>query len=314
MKVINLSLSKVFSNGGDIHYILPHFQREYTWDKTNWKVLFDDAIAVYHDTSPNDQNGEHFDEVEHFLGSTVVINDGTRRGTIPAFKLVDGQQRLTSISLLLKALSEYASVNDPAVSKRIDKLLVNADESGDLFFKLLPTSKNGDRIAYCAIMKGTPPPQTDSKIPTALSYFRDVITEHGKNGLDLERFSTIVTNAFQMVYIELDSKESPYRIFESLNAKGKPLTQGDLVRNYVAMKLPTSEQERIFQTHWQNIENLLHENRQVGRLTELTAFLRHYLAIDTGVLCEEQYVYARFQIEQSEIFMNGTRLRLNSLR
>ena len=95
MKADSYKISKVFSSGGEIHYVMPHFQRQYSWGKTEWQVLLDDAIAIYEEYDPER-------EPEHFIGSLVVINDGTRNGTIPAFNLVDGQQRLTTLSFALK--------------------------------------------------------------------------------------------------------------------------------------------------------------------------------------------------------------------
>jgi uncharacterized protein with ParB-like and HNH nuclease domain len=99
VKADNLRIAKIFSGGGDIHYVLPHFQREYTWEKQNWRTLLDDALAVYDEMEASEDGDNPFSEVEHFLGSIVVIQDGTKSGTVAAFKLVDGQQRLTTISL-----------------------------------------------------------------------------------------------------------------------------------------------------------------------------------------------------------------------
>ncbi|HEU4597875.1 MAG TPA: DUF262 domain-containing protein, partial [Pyrinomonadaceae bacterium] len=154
MKSDSLKISKVFSSGGDIHYVLPHFQREYTWEKEHWQTLLTDAFAIHEEMQPALNETQASQEPEHFLGSLVVINDGTRNGTVTAFKLVDGQQRLTTISLLLCALSRIVSNTHPPIVKKIRKLLVNEDESGDVYFKILPTTKYGDRIAYMSLIQG----------------------------------------------------------------------------------------------------------------------------------------------------------------
>jgi uncharacterized protein with ParB-like and HNH nuclease domain len=294
MKADNLAIAKIFSSGGDVHYVLPHFQREYTWDKKDWETLLTDALAVYEEMLPAD-GGEGYSSVEHFLGSIVVIHDGMRAGMVSTFKLVDGQQRLTTISLLLKALSKQIEVNHPALSKKIERLLVNADETGEIYFKILPTVKYGDRESYCALLTSAAAPVTTSKIEAAYRFFSEQLSSKLAAGLDAEKLLHVIINAFQVVFVNLDQKESPYRIFESLNAKGKPLTQADLVRNYIAMKLPSVRQERIFTALWSPVEELLQETRNVGRLPELTAFLRHYLAMISGVLCDETHVYARFR-------------------
>jgi uncharacterized protein with ParB-like and HNH nuclease domain len=294
MKVDNLSISKVFSNGGDIHYILPHFQREYTWGKGEWQTLLDDAVAVCDEMRPL-RDGESDPMPEHFMGTIVVAYDSMRAGTLSALKLVDGQQRLVSISLLLRAMIVNLGPTHPQLAKKTEKLLLNGDEHGDLHFKILPTVKYGDRVAYCAVLTGAKVPACSSKIPEAYHYFERTIATRAKEGLNLETLLQVIVSAFQVVFVNLEQRESPYRIFESLNAKGKELTPADLVRNYVAMKLPSARQERVFTSFWSETEDLLHETRMVGRLPELTAFLRHYLAMKTGVLCAETHVYARFR-------------------
>ncbi|RYZ85499.1 MAG: DUF262 domain-containing protein, partial [Proteobacteria bacterium] len=239
----------------------------------------------------------------------VVINDGTRNGTVPAFKLVDGQQRLTTISLMLCALSHLADETHPSLSRKIRRLLVNSDEEDDIYFKVLPTSKYGDRDAYKAIIRGDTPTLGDSRIPVAYDFLhKELQNRISSTALSVEKLFLVLTNSFQVVFIDLNQNESAYRIFESLNAKGKALSQADLVRNYIAMKLPLPDQEEVFTTHWNKIEELLQEKRTVGRsrLGELTAFLRHYLALQTGVLCSEEHVYARFRDRMERDFSEPT--------
>lgn len=291
MRADSYKISKVFSSGGEIHYVLPHFQRQYSWDKSNWQTLLDDALAIYEEYNPDK-------EPEHFLGSLVVINDGTKNGFITAFTLVDGQQRLTTISLLLCAFRDLIDSTQSRLVNRIQKLLVNSDADGEAYFKLLPTNKYGDRQAYVSLIQKAEFGETESKIPLAYQYFYKELDKLFKSEtIEPEKLLLILSNCFQVVFIELNKDESPYKIFESLNAKGKPLSQADLVRNYVAMKLPTAKQEKVFTEHWEKIENLLQESRTVGksRIGELTAFLRHYLATHSRGLCSEAHTYARFR-------------------
>lgn len=292
MKADSLKIARVFANGGDVHYVLPHFQREYAWDKENWQTLLNDVIGLY-ETYTSDK------EPEHFMGALVVINDGTRNGVIPAFKLVDGQQRLTSISLLLCALGQIIESTHAPLHKRIRRLLTNPDETDILFYKLVPTKKYGDRDAYLALLKGDKFPEgIDSKIPEAYRFFFKELDNRIKaQAVDPDRLFLVLANSLQVVFIDLDQGERPYEIFESLNAKNKPLTQADLVRNYIAMKLPEKRQADVFEKSWSKIENLLQDKRTVGRsnLGELTGFLRHYLTMRNGVLCNERHVYERFR-------------------
>lgn len=291
MQADSFRIAKVFSNGGDTHFRLPYFQREYAWKTENWQTLWndiDDLYLLYKDEQPP----------EHFMGSLVVINEGTLHGTIPAFKVVDGQQRLTTISLIICALADLIKDEDLALHNRIRKYITNPDETGDLYFKLLPTSKSGDRTTYFDLIHGKPIGNSNSQIYPAYQFYRDEIAKKLESGeMEPDKLFLVVINSLQVVFINLNDNERPYQIFESLNAKGKPLTQADLVRNYIAMKLPESRQPVIFEQHWSKIEDLLQEKRPVGksRLGELTAFLRHYLAYRNGVLCNEEHVYARFR-------------------
>ena len=155
MKAYPFDFAKVFANRGDIQYVLPHFQREYRWEEKHWKTLWDDAMLTY-DALPADENAGHFPE--HFLGALVVVPDGTAQGIVPVHRLVDGQQRLTTISLLLCALGNAIQGSHAALSRQIRRLLLNSDIEGDLRFKVLPTTKNNDRAIYSAIIEGQPVP------------------------------------------------------------------------------------------------------------------------------------------------------------
>ena len=243
MKADSLHMVKVFSSGGDVHYVLPHFQREYAWEKPEWQTLLKDIFSVY-EIYKEDQ------PPEHFMGSLVVINDGTRAGTVPVFRLVDGQQRLATISLLLCALERLLDGNDEyaGLRRKVRRMLVNQDEGGHLHYKLLPTIKYGDRASYCAIIKGKAPPEgVESKIPEAYAYWVTQLGNRIQNdGIDPNRLFNVLMTSLQVVFINLSQNERPYEIFESLNYKGKSLTQADLVRNYIAMKLPPERQEPVF--------------------------------------------------------------------
>ena len=199
MKADSLRIGKVFSSGGDVHYVLPHFQREYAWDKANWQTLLDDLLDIY-DAYRDDA------QPEHFMGALVVINDGTRNGVIPAFKLVDGQQRLTTISLLLAALGVLVKDSHVQLHKRIQRMLLNNDEADHLRFKLLPTTKYGDRDAYVAILSGElVPAGSASGVPAAYAFFFTELRARLDSGeIDPERLFRVITNCLQVVFIDLD--------------------------------------------------------------------------------------------------------------
>ena len=216
MDVHSHVMFKVFSSGGDIQYVLPHFQREYAWEKPNWQTLLNDIWGIY----------EIYDEdspPEHFLGALVVIKDGMRNGIIPAFKLVDGQQRLTTISILLCALAKLVVDTNPNLHRKLRKLITNPDEEGLLHYKLIPTKKYGDQETYINLINGDTVSNGHlSKIPDAFNYIYGQLeyTTVNRSGIVPERLFLVIANCMHVVFIDLDQKERPFEIFESLNAKG----------------------------------------------------------------------------------------------
>lgn len=312
MKADSLHIGKVFSSGGDTQFILPHFQREYAWEREDWQTLLKDIFSIYKLYSESRPP-------EHFMGALVVISDGPRAGTVPVYRLVDGQQRLTTISLLLCALRDVLpdAPEHTGLKRKLCSYLINQYESGDLYYKLLPTLKYGDRASYCAVVDGKPVPQVESKIPQAYTYLRKQLrTKLEADEFVPQRLFNVLMTSLQVVFINLDNREKPHEIFESLNAKGKALTQADLVRNYIAMKLPPERQETVFTELWSPIEEMLLEKRQVGRsrLGELTAFLRHYFAYQTGVLINQDHVYSRFRDRGEELTVEAFEAELDRLR
>lgn len=301
MQAHSFNFAKVFANTGDIHYVLPHFQREYRWKEKHWETLWDDAILT-HDALPSVTGQGR--SPEHFLGALVVVPDGTVQGTIPVHRLVDGQQRLTTVSLLLCALGNVVQTSHPLIARRIRRLLLNSDVEGDLRFKVLPTTKNNDRAIYAAIIEGRTVPDGPSYALPAYNFFKKKLEDAlGAAHITPDAFFEVLVAAFQVVWVELDRDENAYQIFESLNTKGEKLGQSDLVRNYIAMRLPSGAQEVIFFQVWAPIEAVLNDQRTVGRsgLGELTAFLRHYDAIQSGLLPAEKNIYARFRDEMKQL-------------
>ena len=166
MEADSFRIAKVFSNGGDIHFRLPYFQREYAWGIENWQTLLND-IAELNDGYQVNEN------IEHFMGSLVVVQEGMIHGTVPVFKLVDGQQRLITISLILCALAESIKESAPDKYQKIRKYITNPDEDGEYSYKLLPTAKHKDRETYKAILSSRALSEIEpgSRILDAYNYF-----------------------------------------------------------------------------------------------------------------------------------------------
>ncbi len=189
----------------------------------------------------------------------------------------------------------------------IDRYLLNAEPEDEFRYKIVPTEKYGDRDSYVGIVDGTVMEMTHSRVGEAFAFFRSEIEKLVARGvIEPKSLLNCILDSMHLVFIKLDPDDQPYKIFESLNAKGKGLTQADLVRNYIAMRLPRTEQTKVFNKHWSKIEAMLPERRRTARIPELTAFLRHYLAHNSGVLPNVDHVYARFRDRvETDILNNG---------
>jgi uncharacterized protein with ParB-like and HNH nuclease domain len=251
--------------------LVPLFQRPYTWEKDKWLVLWEDIMSHY----DADEN------VSHFMGAVVSIPVKTVPVGVNKHLVIDGQQRLTTLAILLAAL------RDEGASTRIDDYLFNRNDEGADRLKLLPTQ--ADRDVYKRIVLDRALPTAPSRVKAAYEFFRQRLREnYNSTSIDPLRVLETIEQRLQVVMINLGDSDDPYLIFESLNAKGQPLTQADLVRNYVLMKFHHSletggEQERVYESYWRPLQDSLGEN--------LTDFLRHYCMKD-GTDVEKRNVYS----------------------
>ncbi len=256
---------------GQKQYVVPLFQRRYTWDTKNWVALWDDLLEVCEEATPR----------EHFFGSIVTMPTQSVPEGITKFTLIDGQQRLTTTLILLAAIRDA----EPALKEEIQAtLLTNPFKSGTDSFKLLPTQVEGDRAAFLHIIKPSGEPEsemTNSNIPRAYRFFHKKL--RSVETPPLERLMRIVVNNLVVVSIVLDSKDdNPFLIFESLNAKGERLSQADLIRNYFFMRMPMDKQTEVHRLHWEPMERALGDN--------LSEFIRHFLMKD-GEIVRQSDVY-----------------------
>src|SRR5579859_2385608 len=233
--------------GGPRQYVVPYFQRTYSWRRHQWNTLFDDILELYELGSAN----------SHFLGSMVLLAERGGSGVVVPTLLIDGQQRLVTLSLFLAAIRDAVREVDPDFAETIHtSYLVNAGADGDDHLKVLCTHQ--DRAAFSTVIQSATEPPA-SPIRDAYRSFREALDAQIKQGVDLDRLVKIVVSQLSFVAITLDTEDNPYRIFESLNAKGMPLTQGDLLRNYFFMRLPPVEHERWYNTVWSPMQSRLGE-------------------------------------------------------
>lgn len=262
---------------GEKQNIIPLFQRPYTWVKKDWKTLWEDVLVQY----------DLEDSATHFMGAIVSLPAKSVPVGVSKYLIIDGQQRLSTISILLCALRDCL---DPLSSKRVQEVyLTNRYRAPEDELKLVPTQ--GDRDVYRNLVLGKAEEMGNCLMAEAYFFFREqlanAIDENGEKVAVARVLSTIEQN-LQVVMINLDEVDDPYLIFESLNAKGEPLTQADLVRNYILMRFKHSisvggEQARIYETYWRPLEDRLGE--------AITDFLRHD-AMKTGNNIRQGGIYA----------------------
>jgi uncharacterized protein DUF262 len=229
---------------GSKQYVVPYFQRAYSWRRRQWTTLFDDILELYELGSRN----------SHFLGSMVLLAEHNEADPLPHTLVIDGQQRIVTLSLFLAAIRDVATTSDPAFADRLhETYLLNPDQDS---VKVLTT--HTDRDAFATVIRTRKEPEA-SPIRDAYRTFKDAIQEQIDKGIDLDRLVHIVISQLSFVAITLDAEDNPYRIFESLNAKGMPLTQGDLLRNYFFMRLPPAEHEHWYNTVWSPMQSRLGE-------------------------------------------------------
>ena len=252
MKAEEMRLAPLLS--GHKQFVVPYFQRVYSWRSQQWNTLFDDILELY------ELGAGH----THFLGSMVLLAEGA--GEAPTL-VIDGQQRLVTLSLFLAGIRDSARNADPGFADDVHTTyLINP---GDHELKVLCTQQ--DRAAFATVVQHAkePPP---SPIRDAYRTFREALDKQLQKGFDLEQLVKILVTQLSFVAITLDAEDNPYRIFESLNAKGMPLTQGDLLRNYFFMRLPATEHERWYTTVWWPMQRRLGER--------FDAFMRDFLLKD----------------------------------
>ncbi len=250
--------------------VIPIYQRVYSWEKEQCKQLWDDIIK----TGGNDQmNG-------HFIGSILYVLDGFTHSD-NALLIIDGQQRLTTITLLLTALRDHWSDKRKEIE---DHYLINSDKDGDKKFKLILSEPDKDTLLSLIDENRRKPSEPSLKIMENFRLFEEWIR---KNTGKLE---TIFKGLEKLMVVEISlerGKDNPQLIFESMNSTGEDLTQTDLIRNYILMGLEPEKQEIFYKKYWRAMEEEFKQNKKW-----FDRFVRHYLTIKTRETPNIKKVYA----------------------
>jgi len=283
MKASETSLRNLLEGGKQFQ--IPLFQRPYSWQEENWKTLWEDLISLYND------------EVKgaYFLGPIVTqALPGTADGISP-YIVIDGQQRLTTLSIVLAALRNFIKKTDQQMADQVYEFyLINKYQKNDDLYKILPTQD--DQEVYKSIVQSKKPKdiKKEGQIYKAFNFFEgqfknpfgdeDII-------LDYAIFKSIILERLVLVNITSDDRDNPYLIFESLNYKGEELAQADLVRNYIFMQLPSELREEVYRNEWLPLQESFKANmNHKPYAEELTKAFWFYLRKD-GEAVNQKEVY-----------------------
>ena len=258
---------------GTKQYVVPLFQRPYSWKKSEWQILWDDLIELSESDNPR----------THFMGSIVTIPTISIPEGVSKYLLIDGQQRLTTIFILLCAIRDRAkeTEDEELVSEINNTILVNPYKKGLDYYKLQPTQI--DREVFHKLIRAESE-VSPSGILDSYSFFLKKIRQ---NLADIYKIQKVICNNLSIVSVVLSADDDPYLVFESLNAKGRALTQADLIRNYFFMRIHADKQELIYEKYWQPMQDILGD--------DLTEFIRHYLT-KNGIDVKQSETY--FQIKE----------------
>lgn len=265
---------------GKKQYIVPVFQRHYSWHKKQWQQLWSDVIELA--ISGN--------KYPHFFGPIVIAEQKEKTSDkLSRFILIDGQQRLITVQILLAAIRDRARElnGDSQIAKEIhEEYLINRheDSRGDDYYKIKPSRL--DRQYFYGIIGGIKKVKNSGNIPKAYHFFRESIREYVSTEEDIKNLANAILGCFKIISIHLGEQDNPYLIFESLNAKGQPLTQADLIRNYLLMEIPEKEAEIIYDRYWSKMEANLRD--------EMTDFLR-LLLIKQGIEVRKNDFYFKIK-------------------
>ncbi|WQY01599.1 DUF262 domain-containing protein [Helicobacter pylori] len=286
MKAEATTLLGFFEENQNNQFVIPIYQRVYSWEKEQCEQLWDDIIK----TGGNDKmNG-------HFIGSILYVLDGNTPSS--PLLIIDGQQRLTTITLLFIALrnrsSDEVKILEKFSRKEIESYLINNNKDGDKKFKLILSESDKDMLLFLIDKNKRKPSEPSVKIMENFKLFEKWISEN------TDKLETIFKGLEKLMVVEISlerNKDNPQLIFESMNSTGKDLTQTDLIRNYILMGLEPEKQKIFYKKYWRAMEEGFEQSKREDLFDK---FVRHYLTIKMGEIPNIKKVYEAFKDYQQK--------------
>ena len=266
-------------------FVIPIYQRTYSWTERECRQLWDDILR----TGSNDAIAAHF------VGSIVYIEQGISLVISPSPLLViDGQQRLTTVMLILEALARRVGDGEPvdgfSAKKLRDYYLLNPLEDGERGFKLLLTQTDKKQSLLALMQQQSQPAAPSLRITQNFAFFEERVQAVGAD------LSTLCKGLAKLMIVDIAlsrDQDNPQLIFESMNSTGRALSQADLIRNFILMGLARAQQTRLYEAHWRPMEVAF---GQAAYGTHFDDFMRHYLTLKSrGAIPNVRAVYEAFK-------------------
>ena len=278
MKASSANLLTVIK--GPKQFVIPIYQRTYSWQLAQCDQLLKDIIRISKDDNLQG----------HFLGSIVYFQEDIHTiSDVPKLLVIDGQQRLTTVSLLILALAHFLKNNpielDTNANKLFNYYLLNSDEDNDLRYKLMLT--RGDKQSYINLLNEIPQEDTMNRVTENYKFFASRINE--------ENVKVIYNGVLRLFIVDValeKDKDNPQLIFESMNSTGLDLSQADLIRNYVLMGQEIDLQTKLYENYWFPMEQTFGNEYS----TRFDGFMRDYLSVKTGKIPRIGEVYEEFKL------------------
>jgi uncharacterized protein with ParB-like and HNH nuclease domain len=306
-----IPIAQIFSQ--DQRFTVPLFQRPYVWNREEqWEPLWDDVAGVLRRLQLREDDAV---VASHFLGTIVLEQRPTATGSLPKREVIDGQQRLTTLQILLKSVehaieSSLASCEDDdknainLARRQVAKLTAN-DANEEEIYKVWPT--NEDRDPFKAVMDGNADGKTpigSGRMSEAYNFFHNAALEFLTTGPAAEMariLSEAVRNYMRLIVLDLDQEDEPQAIFETLNAHGTPLLPADLIKNWLLWEAARQKVDAtpLYETYWRLFDRD-HDywRARVGTghaaRARVDTFLQNWLSKETGDPIPTKHLYDRF--------------------
>lgn len=265
-----------FLDGSDKKFVIPVYQRPYSWKRANCESLIKDLLEVYKQRY-----------ISHFFGSIVYVENDI--GGCNEYIIIDGQQRITTVSLLLLAIRNYIVDNKLDIGINSAKITTAylTDEYANSEKKLKLKLVQGDDDAYDRLVAKAEPIINNNVTANYNYFYKEVLPS--LNNQDIKGlYDAIMKLVIVNISLNPNNGDDPQLIFESLNSTGLDLEEADKIRNYVLMKMTSIQQERIYKIYWEKLENKVSKN-------DINKFIRHYLVVKTRELYNENKLYIAFK-------------------